>query len=97
TPKNAFFLNFFARMYQILVPENLSLYPKRRSYTTQAKFRDHGLFDMRGEFGWEEYFWKERPFAMHMKGGTRKYEDIGYEKLQNILSQLVSTSTQIPQ
>ncbi|NOH00769.1 MAG: glycosyltransferase [Chloroflexi bacterium] len=88
TKKNSSFMNLFARTYRLLVPENLSIYPKQRDYTTPARFQDFGLFDVRGEFGWEEFFWKDEPFAMHIKGGTRKFEDVGYEKLRDILFQL---------
>ncbi|MBN8655571.1 MAG: hypothetical protein J0M11_07535 [Anaerolineae bacterium] len=88
TKKDSFFLNIFARLYSLLVPENLSIYPKRRNYSTTMSFKDIGLFDVRGQFGWEEFFWKEKPFAMHIKGGTRKFEDVGYDKLQAILRQL---------
>lgn len=86
--KDKFLMNAFAWMYQLFVPEDLSIYPKRRGYTTVKRFKDFALPDLRGEFGWEEYFWNEQPFAMHMKGGTRKYEDIGYGKLQDLLNQL---------
>lgn len=88
TKKNSFLMNLFARMYFLLVPENLSIYPKRRDYTTPARFADFGLFNARGEFGWEEFFWKDEPFAMHIKGGTRKFEEVGYEKLRDILFHL---------
>lgn len=86
--KDNFLMHVFARMYQLFVPEYLSIYPKRREYTTMNRFKDFSLPDLRGEFGWEEYFWNGLPFAMHMKGGTRKYEDVGYEKLQDLLSRL---------
>jgi hypothetical protein len=92
TKKDSFLMNLLARMYFLLVPENLSIYPKRRDYTTSACFRDFGLFDTRGELGWEEFFWKDEPFAMHIKGGTRKFEDVGYEKLRDILFQLAGSN-----
>jgi len=87
TAKDKFLMNAFARMYQLFIPENLSIYPKRLEYTTAKRFKDFALPDLRGEFGWEEYFWKEKPFAMHMKGGTRKFEDVGYARLNEILRQ----------
>lgn len=88
TPKNSLFLDLAARLYYLLVPEKLSIYPKRRSYTASSRFKEHGLFDARGEFGWEEYLWQERPFAMHIKSGTRKFEEVGYDRLRQILFQL---------
>ena len=88
TQKDSFLKNLFARVYYLLVPENLSIYPKRRDYVTSANFKDSGLFDVRGEFGWEEYFWNDLPFAMHIKSGTRKFEEVGYDTLKKALFQL---------
>lgn len=88
TKKDSFFMNASAWLYFLLVPERLSIYPKQSNYSTSTSFKDVGLFDVRGQFGWEEFFWKEKPFAMHIKGGTRKFEDVGYDKLQEILLQL---------
>ncbi|MFN8400361.1 MAG: hypothetical protein U0X74_10115 [Anaerolineales bacterium] len=88
TKKDSFLMNAFAWLYSLLVPENLSIYPKRSNYSTSTSFKDVGLFDVRGQFGWEEFFWKEKPFAIHIKGGTRKFKDVGYDKLQGILLQL---------
>jgi len=88
TKKDSFFMNVFAWVYSLLVPENLSIYPKRSDYSTMKSFKDVGLFDLRGQFSWEEFFWKDNPFAMHIKGGTRKFEDVGYERLQGILRHL---------
>jgi hypothetical protein len=95
TKKDSLFMNIFARMYALFVPENLSIYPKQRGYATPARFVDFGLFDLRGQFGWEEFFWQEMPFAMHIKGGTRKFEEVGYEKLKSILFQLAGKPSMI--
>ena len=89
TRKGTLQINLFAKLYLRLIPEVLSIYPKRREYTTNTKFKNFGLVDVRGQFGWEEYFWKEKPFAIHIKGGTSKFKDIGYEKLNELLFQLV--------
>lgn len=92
TKKSSFYMNIFAWMYLLLVPENLSIYPKRRDYSIPMHFKDVGLVDVRGLFGWEEYFWRGQPFAMHIKGGTSKFEDVGYDSLRDILYQLVGVS-----
>lgn len=96
TKKTSLWMNLFAQGYYWLVPENLSIYPKRRDYSTLMSFRDFGLFDVRGKFGWEEYFWNDKPFAMHIKNGTKRFEDVGYNTLKEILfpsaSRLVSVS-----
>ena len=88
TKKASFLMNASAWLYSLLVPEDLSIYPKRSSYSTSTSFKDVGLFDVRGQYGWEEFFWKGKPFAIHIKGGSRKFEDVGYDKLQGILHQL---------
>lgn|GEM_PF-696663 len=85
TKKKSAWMNLFAQAYYRLVPENLSIYPKRRDYSTLMSFKDFGLFDVRNEFGWEEYFWDDKPFAMHIKSGTKKFEDIGFNTLKEIL------------
>lgn len=56
TKKDVFFMNLFAWMYYMLVPENFSIYPKQCGYSTPARFKDFGLYDVRGQLGWEEYF-----------------------------------------
>ncbi|MBK9779887.1 MAG: hypothetical protein IPP55_07540 [Anaerolineales bacterium] len=88
TKKSSNFMNIAARMYALSIPEDVSIYPKKRNYSTHLHFRDVGFFDVRGQFGWEEFFWQGEPFAMHIKGGTRKFEDIGYDKLKEILLEL---------
>lgn len=85
TKKKSFWMNLFAQAYFWLVPENLSIYPKRRDYCTSLRFKDFGLFDARGKFDWEEYFWTDMPFAVHIKSGTKKFEDIGYDRLREVL------------
>lgn len=94
TKKEAVYMNLFSKMYYLLVPESLSIYPKRSDYSTPVQFKDFGFFDIRGKFGWEEYFWKEKPFAMHIKSGTKKFEDVGYDTLKGILFEL--TGEQAP-
>lgn len=92
TKKASPFMNISARMYALLVPESLSLYPRRLGYSTHARFKDVGLFDVRGRFGWEEFFWQGKPFAMHIKGGTQKIDRVGTEDLRTILFQLAGIS-----
>ena len=77
-------MNLASRLYYFLVPETMSVYPKKKNYSTELRFKDFGLFDVDG-LGWEEYLWLDKPFGFHIKGGTQKYGDIGYEKLKEIL------------
>jgi hypothetical protein len=81
-------MRLFTKLYYLLIPEVLSAYPKKPDYTTNASFKHCGLDDIK-ELGWEEYFWQEKPFGIHLKSGTRKFEEIGYARLQEILFQIV--------
>lgn len=59
-----------------LVPDWLSLYPKRRDYSSSTGFRGFGLPDLK-QLGWEEYLWRGSPFAFHVRGmfhGLRQVE-----------------------
>jgi hypothetical protein len=85
-------MKVFTKLYRWLVPEILSVYPKRADYTTRASFKDFGLCDVKG-LGWEEYFWQDKPFGIHLKSGTRKFAEIGYARLQEILFQIISNQT----
>ncbi|MCB0104092.1 MAG: glycosyltransferase [Anaerolineales bacterium] len=88
TRKDSLLKNLAAWLYALLIPESLSIYPKRRDYCTLSQFRNFNLIDVRGQFGWEEFFWKGKPFAIHMKGGTSKYIETGHERFRGILSRL---------
>jgi len=84
TKKKNWRMNLASKLYFLFVPEILSVYPKKKNYTTGSRFKDFGLFDI-SNLGWEEYLWMEKPFGLHIKGGTQKYGDIGYKKLREIL------------
>lgn len=84
----SWYLKLFAKFYRLLTPETLSVYPKRQDYTTNASFKQMGLFDVKA-LGWEEYFWNEKPFGIHIKSGTRKFKEIGCDRLQEILFRIV--------
>ena len=44
-----------------IVPDRLSLVPKKPGYFSRQGFKQHGLPDLEGR-GWEEFLWREEPF-----------------------------------
>lgn len=71
-----------------LVPERLSLYPKRRSYTATTFFRDFGLPNIDG-LGWEEYFWRGQPFSFHLRGFSHNRMQFDIGRLRSIVQDIV--------
>jgi len=54
-------------LVQYLLPEDKVYVPKRiKSFSTEG-FRERGFPDFRG-LGWEEFLWRDEPFAFHMRG-----------------------------
>jgi hypothetical protein len=49
-----------------LLPDRLSLVPKRRGYFSERRFQDHGLPDLEAR-GWEEFLWRGEPFGFHVR------------------------------
>jgi len=66
-PDSALFGRMKKFLRRTLTPENFSLYPKQKNYTTQRRFAAMGLPDVRAR-GWEEYFWRDAPFGFHLRG-----------------------------
>lgn len=58
------------------LPDRLCFIPKDKSYYITVRFRDRGLFDVAGQ-GWEEYWWKQEPFAIHLRATLSK---VGYKR-----------------
>ncbi|MDP3779190.1 MAG: hypothetical protein Q8R30_04070 [bacterium] len=58
-----------------LLPERLSIVPKRAGYLTQVRFSDLGYPDCMGE-GWEEFMWKEKPYGFHIRGSDKLQDDL---------------------
>ncbi len=71
-------------LWQQLAPERLSLYPKRRAYTTDKFFRDFGLPDIDG-LGWEEYFWQGQPFGFHLRGFSHDRLKFDSDQLRQVV------------
>ena len=62
------------RLLDAILPDVLSYFPKRRGYVSREHFRDLRYPDTTS-FGAEEFLWKGRPFAFHVRGNQSK---VGY-------------------
>lgn len=62
------------RFLELFLPDERSFIPKRRGYFTMRSFRDRG-FPNASAMGFEEFFWQNQPFGIHLRG-TRSH--IGY-------------------
>jgi hypothetical protein len=56
----------FQSLVDRLLPDRLSLVPKRPGYFTERRFRDFGLPDLEAR-GWEEFLWRGDPFGFHVR------------------------------
>ncbi len=54
------------RFLERFCPESLSYAPKRKGSYTHRHFRDAGGLDA-AQWGWDEFFWRERPFGFHIR------------------------------
>ena len=73
------------RRYRHLIPERLSRTPTRRNAFTEQSFL-RNLAPQGYSLGWEEFFWKEQPFAVHLRNigrGTSTASD--HPELQSLL------------
>ena len=75
----------FCRRYPRLIPEILSRTPTRRNAFTEQTF----LRDIAPEgysLGWEEFFWQDKPFAVHLRNvGRGKSTSAEHPELQSLL------------
>jgi len=62
------------RIINRILPDRFNIAPKKAGYTTSQGFKHHGLHDAQGE-GWEEFLWKDSPFAFHTRGVARDSTD----------------------
>lgn len=65
-------IRFFAGIWlEQLLPGRLNIRPITGRSVTRKSFSKFGLPDFR-EVGWEEYFWKGSPFAVHIRSTARR-------------------------
>jgi len=70
--------SFIVRAADVFLPERFSFTPKRADYYSTKGFKELGYADAAGK-KWEEYIWRERPFAIHLRNN----------KLENLEEKLV--------
>ena len=68
-----------------LMPDRLSLTPKRKSYFTERRFQDYGLPDLDAR-GWEEFLWQGEPFGFHVRSQPKVKER---QSLESHLAEVV--------
>jgi len=66
--------NLIKRCILDLLPDSLSFVPKRPGYFSVTGFHERGYFGV-AELGWEEFLWKEEPFAFHVRSGAGGWKD----------------------
>ncbi len=73
---------------ETLLPDRFCMLPKRPGYITDRGLASLGHHDFAGE-NCEEFFWREEPFALHLRGGPpRLREDL--RGLERALAALVA-------
>ena len=55
------------RQFDALLPDRWSYLPKRPHSMSANGFKEFGLPNCR-QWGWEEFLWKDEPFAFHVRG-----------------------------
>ncbi len=66
------------RYLELLVPDKFSYLPKRPKYYTEKGFSQFSLPDL-SALGWEEFMWRRRPFAFHLRRFLRKDRNVAAE------------------
>ena len=69
-----------------LLPDRLSLVPKRGGYFTELRFKDCGLPDLNA-WGWEEFMWLGEPFGFHVRSQPKLK---GNESVDAHLAQVIA-------
>lgn len=72
------------RIVEKFLPDRLAFIPKKKGYSTHMRFRELEYPDMLGR-GYEEYFWRGKPFAFHLRG-TRS--GIGYDRRKDFSEEI---------
>lgn len=64
------------RLVESILPDRLSYIPKRRGFVSRSGFAERGLPDFR-DLGWEEFLWRDAPFAFHIRGELNRPSEHG--------------------
>lgn len=77
TPHSA--ASFWNHALEKFLPEKYCFLPKKTSSYTDIGFKNLGFFDAGGE-GWEEYMWKDAPFAFHLRQISKRISRGTFDK-----------------
>jgi len=92
SPRTSIKQKVMGKIKQNLVPDALSVIPKRRDYFINATFSDLGAYDVENAFRCESYLWRGAPFCFHIRSIGLKNEptDVLREAIHSFLGELVS-------
>ncbi len=68
-------LSIFNRSLDAILPDNLSIIPKKKGYFTDKGFKEIGYADT-SSYGWEEFLWQGSPFGFHIRGSHKFKDDL---------------------
>ena len=73
------------KIKQSLIPDTLSVIPKKRGYFTDVTFSDLGVYDVESAFHCESYLWRDAPFCFHIREIGLRDEDTLREAIQTFM------------
>lgn len=71
-----------------LIPDRLSVIPKKKGYFTEQSFLKT-ISSFGYENAWEEFYWLDQPFALHLRRVGRKPSVDEFLELSRVLEQVV--------
>lgn len=70
--------------FEKLLPDSLCYIPKKTGFLSDVGFCELGYYDCVGQ-GWEEYLWRGKPFAVHLRGvKTHKRKRTPEEEVERV-------------
>lgn len=82
------FIQLLKTLGSRITPDRFQYTPKDVSVYTTVSFGERGYPDVLGATGWEEYVWREVPFAFHLRGTSLWRETPDEQKLETVRSLL---------
>lgn len=76
--KPEFLTKAWGRKIESLVPDRWSYIPKMPGYFTEMRFKSFGLPNTT-KLGWEEFFWGNLPWGVHMRRYNKSNRDVNAE------------------
>ena len=76
-------------LFDFILPDNYKLVYKNNNFSYQT-FKDFNYYNFR-EIGCQEYFWKKVPFAFHLRGSIKPFDN-KINELNSILNKFLETT-----